>query len=345
MKEHVHVWLSRVTRMHESCHTYERVMSHVLAPIDNDVLYICIHIHVYVYVYMNESCPWMIESCHMYTWVMSHVWKSHVRCSCSRLGGSPVCLYKYIYLYIYVYMNESCPCVIESCHMYAWVMSHVRQSHVRCSCSRLEKGPVCLYEYVCTYKCLFMNGSCPCAIELCHMYAWVMSQVSCTKESCHMLLLPSRRRSCIYVYTHIYVYMYIYVSYVHEWLSRVTCVHESCHKYDRVMSHVLAPVWNEVLYICRHNYVYIYMYIWMSYVHEWLSRVTCMHESCHTYERVMSDVLAPVSKKVLCINSYMNEHVHARLSCVTCMIEWYHIFKGVVSDALAPVLQTPNNTL
>jgi len=73
-----HVWTSHVTRMNESCRTYEWVMSHVWTS------------HV---PHMNESCrtyewvmshvwtshvPHMNESCPTYEWVMSHIWMSHV---------------------------------------------------------------------------------------------------------------------------------------------------------------------------------------------------------------------------------------------------------------------------
>ena len=51
-----HIWMSRVTHMNESCHTYEWVTSHIWMS------------HVTL---MNESC-------HTYEWVMSHIWMSHV---------------------------------------------------------------------------------------------------------------------------------------------------------------------------------------------------------------------------------------------------------------------------
>ena len=51
-----HMWLSHVTHMNESCHTYEWVMSHIwMSPVTHT----------------NESC-------HTYEWVMSHIWMSHV---------------------------------------------------------------------------------------------------------------------------------------------------------------------------------------------------------------------------------------------------------------------------
>ena len=51
-----HIWMSHVTHMNESCHTYEWVMSRIWMS------------HV---THMNESC-------HTCKWVMSHTWMSHV---------------------------------------------------------------------------------------------------------------------------------------------------------------------------------------------------------------------------------------------------------------------------
>ena len=51
-----HIWMSHVTHMNVSCHTYEWVMAHIWMS------------HV---THMNESC-------HTYEWVMSHIWMSHV---------------------------------------------------------------------------------------------------------------------------------------------------------------------------------------------------------------------------------------------------------------------------
>ena len=56
-------YMSYVTRMNESCHTYEWVMSHIWMS------------HV---IHMNESRRAWNESCRTYEWVMSQVWMSHV---------------------------------------------------------------------------------------------------------------------------------------------------------------------------------------------------------------------------------------------------------------------------
>ena len=80
-----HPWMSHVTHVNESCHTCERVMSHIWKS------------HV---THTNESCHTSNESYHTYEWVMSHIWMSHV-----------------------THMNESC-------HTHEWVMAHTWMSHV-----------------------------------------------------------------------------------------------------------------------------------------------------------------------------------------------------------------------
>jgi len=73
-----HIRMSHVTHMNELCHTYESVMSHIRMS------------HV---THTNQSC-------HTYESVVSHIRMSHV-----------------------THTNESC-------HTYEWVMSHIRMSHV-----------------------------------------------------------------------------------------------------------------------------------------------------------------------------------------------------------------------
>ena len=90
----------QVTRINESCHTYEWVMSHMwMSPVTH----------------VNESC----QTCE---WVMSHMWMSHgthVNEAChtcewalSHMWMSPV-----------THVNESC-------HTCEWVMSHMWMSQV-----------------------------------------------------------------------------------------------------------------------------------------------------------------------------------------------------------------------
>ena len=92
-----HIWMSHVTHMNESCHTYEWVMSHIWMS------------HV---THTNESC-------HTYDWVMSHIWIIHATCSHTHLDA-------HYYYYTFVWWMSHIP--------YEWAASHVprfmRLSHV-----------------------------------------------------------------------------------------------------------------------------------------------------------------------------------------------------------------------
>ena len=95
-----HIWMSHVTHMNESCHTYEWAMSHIWMS------------HV---THMNESC-------HTYEWVMSHIWRSHVthmKESCHTYEWAM----SHIWMSHVTHMNKSC-------HTYEWAMSHIWMSHV-----------------------------------------------------------------------------------------------------------------------------------------------------------------------------------------------------------------------
>jgi len=89
-----HVWMSHGKHMHESCHTYESVMSHVWMS------------HVK---HMNES--W-----HTYEWVRSHIWKHHV-----------IYMNKFCHTYEWVVSQMS-----ESCHVCMRHVTH-QTAHVQCN--------------------------------------------------------------------------------------------------------------------------------------------------------------------------------------------------------------------
>jgi len=68
-----------------------------------------------------------------------------------------------------------------------------------------------------------------------------------------------------------------YVSHMNEWCH--TCMHESCHTYEWVMSRIWMSHFTRMNESC-HTYEWVISHVWMSHV-------THMNESCHTYEWVM----------------------------------------------------------
>jgi len=143
------------TRMNESCHTYEWVMSHVSMS------------HV---TQMNESCrtdgrvmSHLNGACHTYQWVMSHIWSHIVRVFCA------VCLLKYAWhaplrcdiTHSSVWHDSfiRVTWLIHTCDIYQWVMSQIVRECVcgMCvgECVQVCVGSVCAsvcWECVC--KCV-----------------------------------------------------------------------------------------------------------------------------------------------------------------------------------------------
>ena len=147
-----HISMSHVTRMNESCHTYEWVMSHipmshvahmnesfhayewVMSHISmSHITHMNVSCHTYLWIYvthMNKSChTHMNESCHTYECVMSHIWMSHV----THNGW----VMSHLWMSHVTHINESCHTyewvmshMNESYHTHEWVMSHIWMSHV-----------------------------------------------------------------------------------------------------------------------------------------------------------------------------------------------------------------------
>jgi hypothetical protein len=92
--------MRHIALMHESCHTYEWVMSHIRMS------------HV---THTNESC-------NTYEWVMSHIWISHV----THMNES---YHTYEWVISDIRMSHVTH-TNESCHTCVWVMSHIWMSHV-----------------------------------------------------------------------------------------------------------------------------------------------------------------------------------------------------------------------
>ena len=91
------VWISYITRMKKSCHTYEWVKLHMWRS------------HI---TQINESYhthDWVISHT-WYDWVILHVWMSHITRT-------------HIWISHITHMNESY-------HTYEWVIAHIQKSHI-----------------------------------------------------------------------------------------------------------------------------------------------------------------------------------------------------------------------
>jgi len=181
-----HIWMSHVTHMNESCHTYEWVMSHIRMS------------HV---THMNESC-------HAYEWVMTDMQYDPV----SRVMD-PIDLYIYIYMYIYI-----CIYVYKLSHVhatwhifhvrYAWVMTH--ESWLMSHDSWVMTTGASFAEHIfhvryadmltCGRVLSHMNESC----QICVSRVWPLL----TSHGPYIFVYIY---TCTYIY--IYIFVYIYINY------------------------------------------------------------------------------------------------------------------------------------
>ena len=167
------MWISHGT--HQSCLTYEWVMSHI----------------------WMSHVPHMNESCLTYEWVMSHIWMSHVSHmneSCLTYEWKATCVqYQKTTTWSMTHvthMNESCltykrvmshtwmrhPRMNQFCLTCQWVMSHIwisHVSHINVSCCTLE---CVIYVWI-----SFISP----VNESCLTYEWVMSHI-CISHVSHM---------------------------------------------------------------------------------------------------------------------------------------------------------------
>jgi len=177
------------------------------------------------------------ESCHTCGWVMSHVWMSHVThmneayewvSSISVTCVSLMCAAWVWFICVTRWcsamsvFNFRCMLPVnESWHAYEWVMAHVWMSHG----TRMN--------------------------ESWHTYEWVVSHV-CGMSLIYMYDTQMQHRVCLQALVHETHHMYERVkSHVcmssfrtcewgmsHIWMSHVTHVNETCHKYEWGMSQV-----------------------------------------------------------------------------------------------------------
>jgi len=114
----LHIWMSHVSPLNESCLTYEWVVSHAWL---SHVTHMNESFHTYEWVQMNESC-------HRYEWGMSHLGISHVAWACmNELWHTDEWIMSQIWMPHVTDMNESCL-------RYEWVMSHLCMSRVTHEC-------------------------------------------------------------------------------------------------------------------------------------------------------------------------------------------------------------------
>jgi len=152
----VYDWMATLTHVsalwNESCHLYEWVMSIIWTR----------HSHVRM-----SNVKYVNESCHTCAWVMSNIGTKYMSQMCEFICGtwliiicdmthyyvwhdSFICVTRFIHM-LHICMSDV-QYIHESCHTYAWVMSHIWKSHFKDMIANFEM-PLCalLYTYTHTH--------------------------------------------------------------------------------------------------------------------------------------------------------------------------------------------------
>jgi len=181
-----HIWMSHVTHMNESCHTYEWVMS---------------HIWMSLVTHMNESC-------HTYEWVMSHIWMSTV--SATHVN---------VFATHYAHCN-TLQLTATHCNTLQHAATHCSTlQHTAKHCNTLQHTAIHVNVFA-THTNVFL---CFWHVRISH--STHMNDGTCGPQTwmahvCHTLHIHTYM--CIYIYTymfvcilttheHIYINMYIYI--------------------------------------------------------------------------------------------------------------------------------------
>ena len=236
-----HIWMSHVTHMNESCHTYEWVMSHIWMS------------HV---THMNESR-------HTYEWVMSHIWMSHVTYmneSCHTSGSPshqpPIAARLSCFLDRWHALLQYVIRLLHTCDM---THSHVWHDSFICVTWLIriyEIPPSCFLDR--------WHDSFSCVIRLIHMCDVTHAHV------CHDSFICVTWRMPMCVMTHSYV-----------WHDSFPCVTWLVHTCDMTYSHVrhdYAHAWRDLSScVTYHHHVVSTVEMTHSYVsHDPFICVTCL---------------------------------------------------------------------
>jgi len=344
--------MRHVTRMNESYHSYEWVMSHIWMSHHTNVIVLCCtyewamayictgalyvlspHDNIRPGTHLNKSYIQMIYVTlirmrlqHTTTLVLVLRHATRLYANESYHIREYVTSHKFVSLGTQLRM-EALACLNESCHKYLyvrhtyeWVMSHTwmnPDTHMSESCH-----------------------TCECVTS--HVWMSWMSHVTSIKEPWHIIAsfishiwmshVTHMNESC-----HAYEWVMSRI-----WMSHVTHMNESCHTYEWVMSHMWI---RHVTQMCESEHTiahvgprmseWVMSQIWICPSQIWMSHVTHMNECWHTYECVMSHMNASRHTYEWVMSHVTKSHVnasccyegcasHIRMSHVTSMNESCH---------------------
>ena len=240
-----------------------------------------------------ENVTHMNESRH--TWVMSHIWMSHVtymneiyrsypyvmfQRHCNTLWGSLL-----ITLPPYTRKGTATHCNTMWGSLRYIAHIHTSRSTTNRSPPAQVHGELCVYVNELTFENYFY---CAAARLTENIYVCIYTCVYIYIYLCMCMYV------CIYMYKHVYIYIYVYMCVcIYIYINICVCM----YIYIRICTYLRADfkeslcIWMSRIYIICVSHVYT-SYAWvmstwlMSNI--WMSHVTHINESYHTYEWVTS---------------------------------------------------------
>ena len=246
-----------------------------------------IHLNAFFRIYINHHLIHLDASTHTFECVIWHIWMRYVVSSSHTFNRHRI-------------RHVTFECGVSQMSIVDWhLLIHLNASSQTFECVTLYRPHI--HFIIIAYTILYISMWYVVYILIVISYIW-MRHLNDLNALCRMFECVA----CInrWQVIHMVVRHGGCEDDVANWPRHVTCMNESCHTYERVMSHV------EMSHITRmneldHTYECVMSHIWTSHAtrmneschtlrwvmsHEWMSDVTHMNESCHTYERVIPHV-------------------------------------------------------
>jgi len=261
-----HLRMRHVTHMNGSCHTHEwcrlmRTAQHVFGNTYEHTLTKTVRAwrqQLQLHVSRDLLCtPAGADGMSYDSWVVSHIWMCHVTHT-----NEPWHTYEWVMSN--VRMGHVTP-MNESCHTYEGVTSHVWMSHV----THMHKYMMALNTRRCWWYVSQFMSHVTRMNESCQTYEWVMSHIWMS----HVTYMSESR----------HIYVWIYDDSAHPQVLMVCLkIHELCPTYERVTSQfqgtsissplrewVRSHIWMSPVTLMnesRHRYEWVTSHIWVSHV-------------------------------------------------------------------------------
>jgi len=245
-----------VTHIHESCHTYEWVMSLSQG--------ISLHSNV-----VGDT------SCNSYTWVMSHIWMSHVT-----ITGHVIVLQRGRTRHTPTFSQRH----LQSTWWFMTRISHTQKSptytqrnptytqkspiDTQKSPTYTQQGPHTFQKAPLAIQKIWLAS----ALTLSQFFTLFHLQSTGWDMTVIYICIYTQIYTYIYIYIHIYIYIYIYI-----------CVHIYTYIYSYMYVYINTHVYVYIyIYICiyMNTYIYIYMYI---YIHIYIYTYTYVQICIYVY--------------------------------------------------------------